>query len=157
MCCFPLQPTPSNQTLAQVPLPPGPCLASTSFLAEGCTCSLCTAANVLIPLCGSSRVLCRPQSCMFFPQGFSLWGPGRQPNPQRQPLSWAQRSQMASANHWLNVTIRQMDAMCLAHESSLAAKATANSGLDFCSYAREIPPTCPVVLIWHSLLMKTLV
>lgn len=50
-----------------------------------------------------------------------------------------------------------MDAMCLAHESSPAAKGTANSGLDCCSYAREIPPTYVVVLIWHYLLMKTLV
>lgn len=49
-----------------------------------------------------------------------------------------------------------MQSMCLAHECSPAAKATANLGLDFCSYVREIPPTC-LVLFWHYLFVRHLV
>lgn len=50
-----------------------------------------------------------------------------------------------------------MDAIYLAHESLTAVRVTANLGLDFCSYVREISLTCLVVLIWHYLLVKTLV
>lgn len=162
MCYFPHQPPPSNQTLAQVPLPPWPCLASSSFLAEGCICSLCTATNVLIPLGGRIRAglwglhLQTTKLHVFSTRFFPLRA--RQPAKPSEPfLSCAQERQMAPANHWLSLSTRQMDAMRLAHESSHAAKATADLGLDFCSSAREIPPTCLVGLIWHYLLVKTLV
>ena len=66
----------------------------------------------------------------------------------------AQERQKPSANCWLDVGTRQMDAMCLAHESSPTTKGPANSGLDICSYVSEILPTQLVVLTWYYLLMK---
>lgn len=155
-CCFPPQPPLSNQVLAQVPLPPRPCLASTSFFAQDCARSQ---QKFWSPLGGSSRTrLFRVMAadskaaCVFhkfFPVGQdqaasqALW---RQHRPQGR--------QSASANLWLDMGTRQMDAMCLLHESSPTTKGPANSGLDICSYVSEILPTYLVVLTWYYLLMK---
>lgn len=118
-----------------------------------------TAAKVLIPPWweqqgwGLGGAGCKA-ACFFrkfFPVGQdqaaskALW---------RQHPSRAQERQRASAKRWLNVGSRQMDAMCSAHESSPITNGPAYTGLDICSYASQILPTCLVVLTLYYLLIK---
>lgn len=153
-CCFPpepplLKPGPGTGPPASLSLPPqhllfhpglyvfptyncedfNPPLVGAAGLGSGC--------RVLAADCKAACFFHE-----FFPVGQdqaasqALW---------RQRLSCAQERQRASANHWLDVGTRQMDAMCLVQESLPATKGPAHSGLDICSYVSEILPMCLVV------------